>query len=122
MRLYNSVLPTLARFGPTEEATCHFFKASPETAAHILLDCPQLQLETLCKPVAEALQLSSIHAPPTDNPPAFYQFLMLLETKWATCNFHTHSPHSSLETFPPSHIQWQLAVTPLKLLFPEEPP
>jgi len=75
-------------------------------------NCPLL--ETLCKPVAETLQLSSLQAPPTDKPPVFYQFLMLLETKWATHNFHTHSPHSP--------IQWQLAVTPLKLLFPKEPP
>jgi len=70
MRLYNFALPTLAYFGPTEEATCHFCKASLKTAAHILLDCPLL--ETLFKPVAEALQLSSLEALPTDNPPAFY--------------------------------------------------
>jgi len=80
MRLYNSALLTLACFVPTEEATCHFCKASPDTA-HILLDCPLLA--TLCKSIAEALQLSSLQAPPIDNHPAFYQFLMLLETKWA---------------------------------------
>jgi len=63
MRLYNSALPTLALFGPTEEATV-------TSAKHPQRQQPTFHLlETLCKPVAEA---SSLQAPPTDNPPAFY--------------------------------------------------
>jgi len=74
MRLYNSTLPTLALFGPSEEATCHFCKAS-------VLDCPLLEM--LCKLLAETLQLASLQEPPTDNPPGDQ-----------VGHLHTHSPHS----------------------------